>query len=74
MPWCDPCSVYKDATVIDDGKCPDCGEHVSEEQLQENDEQPATVGQSAPWHFWIVVVALIGYIGWRVIDLIMSIF
>ena len=37
-------------------------------------EPERTVGQSAPWHFWIVVVALIAYIVWRIVDLVMRIF
>ena len=74
MPWCDPCSVYQDATVVDDGKCPDCGEAMSESHAQAGDEEERTVGQSAPWHFWIVVVALVAYIGWRIVDLVLRLF
>ncbi len=33
-----------------------------------------TVGESAPWHFWIVVVALVAYIGWRIVDFVMGFF
>ncbi|MCP4228498.1 MAG: hypothetical protein GY929_19560 [Actinomycetia bacterium] len=22
----------------------------------------------APWHFWVMVVALVGYLGWRLVD------
>jgi len=31
-----------------------------------------TVGKSAPWHFWLLVVALAGYLAWRVVDFIIS--
>jgi len=33
-------------------------------------EEAATVGQSAPWHFWLVVVALAGYLIWRFVDFV----
>lgn len=75
MPWCDPCSVYHASADVDDGQCPDCGESVSHDDHVSNEvEEERTVGQSAPWHFWIVVVALIAYIVWRIVDLIMAIF
>lgn len=34
------------------------------------EEAAPTVGQSAPWHFWLVVVALAGYLIWRFVDFI----
>ncbi len=75
MPWCDPCSSYHAPTALDDGACPDCGEDVNHEDQHVTDAEPErTVGQSAPWHFWIVVVALIAYIVWRIVDLVMRIF
>lgn len=42
-------------------------EHEPDDALE---EEAATVGQSAPWHFWIVVVALAAYLIWRFIDFI----
>ncbi len=65
MPWCDSCSRYHAPTALADKLCPVCGGDVT---LAEADER--TVGESAPWHFWIVVVALAGYLIWRVIDAI----
>ncbi len=65
MPWCDSCSKYHAPTALTEGRCPVCGgavEHAAEDER--------TVGESAPWHFWIVVVALAGYLIWRVIDAI----
>ncbi len=74
MAWCDPCSIYHAPTALDEGKCPDCGEHVSSQDDPPTVEDERTVGQSAPWHFWIVVVALVAYIVWRIIDLVLAIF
>ncbi len=73
MPWCDTCSLYHAHTDLRDGAaCPDCGEVVSEANDSPQDpaheeDEVRTVGQSAPWHFWIVVVALVIYIGWRIV-------
>jgi len=69
MPWCDPCSQFHSPTAIDDGKCPTCGETVDADAPHGHDEaaETKTVGQNAPWHFWIVVVALAAYLLWRLI-------
>ena len=75
MPWCDPCSQYHAPTALHDGKrCPDCGEQADTEGPHAIEEEERTVGQSAPWHFWVVVVLLIAYILWRIVDLIRDIF
>ena len=65
MVWCDSCSSYHDAASgPDDGTCPACGAVLTAVEH----EEARTVGQSAPWHFWIVVVALAGYLLWRLVD------
>ena len=28
----------------------------------------ATEGEKVPWHFWIVVMALAAYLGWRLVQ------
>jgi len=64
MPWCDSCSHYHAPSALDDEQnCPDCGGPV-----EAGTDEDRTVGQSAPWHFWVVVAALAGYLLWRVID------
>ena len=45
---------------------------MTHDDAEKTDER--TVGDSAPWHFWIVVVALIAYIGWRIVDFVMGFF
>ncbi len=63
MPWCDTCDVYlAPNTVEGDGTCPTCHDPV--------DAADAKVEPQAkpPWHFWLVVVALVGYLGWRVVE------
>lgn len=70
MPWCDPCSQYHSQTALKEDACPECGGVVD----HTHDDEPRSVGQSAPWHFWIVVAALAAYLGWRLIDGIISLF
>ena len=64
MPWCDSCSSHHEASSeVVTGVCPACGAVLTAE-----DDTERTVGQSAPWHFWIVVVALAGYLLWRLVE------
>ncbi len=63
MPWCDSCDKYLAPSAAEtDGSCPDCGNKVDAADSVANVEQPI------PWHFWIVVVALVAYLGWRLVD------
>lgn len=53
MPWCDDCSRYsplKDLT--DGGGCPGCGRVLGPPP-------------KAPWHFKLLVLAVVLYIGYR---------
>ena len=68
MPWCDSCSAYHAPTALDGGSCPSCGGVVTDNSPPTHEEDEVrTVGQSAPWHFWIVVVALAAYLIWRAV-------
>jgi hypothetical protein len=67
MPWCEACSRYLTPnTVREDGTCPDCGDQV-EAAAQQNAETLAD--EKAPWHFKLMVVAVIAYLVWRLVDL-----
>lgn len=59
MPWCDDCARFWTPTSMPpDGSCPTCGAVIAE------------VPESRiPWHFWVLVVALVLYLGWRVVQL-----
>jgi len=48
----------------EDGTCPTCGRMVEE---QTNTE--AADDEKAPWHFKLMVVALVAYLGWRVVEI-----
>ncbi len=67
MPWCEECGKYLTPSAMNqDGTCPRCGRPVGEiEQraAQEIAEEPA------PWHFKLLVVALVAYLGWRFVEI-----
>ncbi|MGH1504452.1 MAG: hypothetical protein ACRBI6_12910 [Acidimicrobiales bacterium] len=63
MPWCDTCDRYLAPNAMTaEGTCPTCDEEVDTQDLA----VPPTT--KAPWHFWVMVVALVAYLGWRVIE------
>jgi hypothetical protein len=43
-----------------EGLCPTCGR-----DLEAPDATQATDDEKAPWHFKLLVVALVAYLGWR---------
>jgi hypothetical protein len=71
MPWCDACEKYwAPSSMNDDGSCPRCGTDLDTPPLaavrtdaaDDNDER-------APWHFKLMVVALVVYLVWRFADI-----
>ena len=65
MPWCDTCDVYlAPNTLREDGTCPTCEHTPDTADLAKATAAP----QRAPWHFWVMVVALVAYLGWRLVQ------
>jgi hypothetical protein len=63
MPWCDRCDRYLAPNALKtDGTCPTCAERVDTTDLK--NPVPAKV----PWHFWLMVAALVVYLGWRLVQ------
>lgn len=61
MPWCDECDrFYTPSTLSPDGECPE-GHPVAE---------PPGEDATLPWHFWLLLAALVLYLGWRLLQLI----
>ncbi|MEY4130203.1 MAG: hypothetical protein RLZZ31_327 [Actinomycetota bacterium] len=59
MPWCEDCSKFWNPNSVSaDGSCPSCGRLIGE---------PDQV-RKIPWHFWLLVVALVLYLGWRAVQ------
>ena len=49
-----------------DGTCPTCGRDVDAAAVRTKE---LVDEEQSPWHFKLLVVALIAYLGWRVVDL-----
>ena len=59
MPWCEPCGrFYNPNTLRADGTCPN--DHPV------SDAKDAST--KVPWHFWMLLIAIGLYLGWRVIQ------
>ena len=67
MPWCEECSKYLTPSAMNpDGTCPSCGRPVGEIE-----ERAAAVAEDekTPWHFKLLVVAVVAYLGWRLVEI-----
>jgi hypothetical protein len=82
MPWCEDCSKYWTySSLPPDGSCPTCGrvvttpEHPVGSVTAETLNLREMAGEKAkvPWHFKLMVVALVIYLGWRLVQLVMLI-
>lgn len=66
MPWCDGCDrFYNPNSMAPDGTCMKCGAFIADPK-----DEPAGDDRSAraPWHFWVLLIALVIYLGWRLIE------
>lgn len=73
MPWCDPCErFYNPNTLSAEQLCPDGHEVVHDEPAPgvpvRISRYEAAKEAGVPWHFWLLVGALILYLGWRAIE------
>lgn len=70
MPWCEDCErYYAPSAMTPEGHCPQC-----DADLLAPDPEPAE-GETdedvkVPWHFKLMIVLLIVYLGWRVWQLV----
>ena len=84
MPWCETCSKFwTPSSMKPDGACPTCGRVLARPEHPVSDEKPAPIdpkdldlkelaGENAkvPWHFKLLVAALVLYLAWRLFDLV----
>jgi hypothetical protein len=65
MPWCEDCAKYwTPNSMNDDGTCPTCDRVIDEPTASGDTDEEKT-----PWHFKLMVVALVAYLGWRVVEI-----
>ena len=72
MPWCEPCAKYFTPSAMnDDGTCPQCGTPIEDHgRAPERSPEGAADDESTPWHFKLLVVTLVIYLGWRFFQLL----
>jgi hypothetical protein len=71
MPWCDDCERFLNPNSLrEDGRCPSCGTVVAEPAEPAAGEAGGDDEYKAPWHFKLMVVALVVYLGWRAYQII----
>jgi hypothetical protein len=64
VPFCETCDrFYNPNTLNADGTCPTCGRQVGEGGAVPTEKPVAT-----PWHFKLLVLAVVLYLGWRLIQ------
>ena len=67
MPWCDGCAKYwAPSSMNEDGTCPSCGIDLDPPATaRTTTDAEAGVDEKAPWHFKVMVVALVVYLVYR---------
>ena len=71
MPWCEECAKYFTPNSVEtDGSCPTCGDTIQLPDDHDHHASGAEVDTEAtPWHFKLMVVMVVLYLGWRLVDL-----
>jgi hypothetical protein len=82
MPWCDDCErYYAPSAMTPEGHCPRCDADLlapdADRPSAGTDDAGAGAGagddagdEKVPWHFKLMVVLLVAYLGWRLVDLV----
>lgn len=77
MPFCEACErFYTPSTLSPEGDCPE-GHHVADPDEASQFIQSAAPPREeekdpkVPWHFWILLVAVVLYLGYRLFQGIM---
>ena len=69
MPWCDDCEKYwAPSAMTPEGECPTCGADLDPPELAGS----ADADEKAPWHFKLLVVALVIYLGYRFFEMFIA--
>lgn len=63
---------YSPSSLPPSGQCPTCGRSLAEArrvtERRRAAEETDRAGAKVPWHFWLLLVGVVGYLGWRVVQ------
>jgi hypothetical protein len=75
MPYCDACEKYwTPSSMNDDGSCPRCGADLDEPSSPAAVAATDPVEEKTPWHFKLMIVAVVAYLGYRFVEIGVKIF
>lgn len=77
MPYCDDCDKYwTPNSMNEDGTCPKCGTDLDPPKDPSSDVASGTTDddEGVPWHFKLMIVALVIYLGYRFVEIGIKIF
>ncbi len=70
MPWCESCHSYlMPNRVPSDRACPKCGNDIDLGQVASSPKKPQKQAK-VPWHFWLLLGAVVLYLAYRFVQLI----
>ena len=70
MPWCEDCAKYwAPSTMTPNGHCPTCDRLLEQPEAAKRGDHD---DERAPWHFKLLVVAVVVYLGWRFYQLFLG--
>jgi hypothetical protein len=67
VPWCDDCERYwAPSAMTPEGRCPTCDADLeAPARVGGGDGEESTEDEKAPWHFKLLIVALVVYLVYR---------
>ena len=65
MPWCDDCARFWSPPSLHEGACPTCGTVLTRPAATSEPSDGSEERPRAPWHFKVMLVALVVYLGYR---------
>jgi len=68
VPWCDECAKFWNPPSLHDGACPTCGAELETPVRVDPAGRQPDAGEErarAPWHFKLLLVALVLYLAFR---------
>jgi hypothetical protein len=77
MPYCDDCEKYwAPSSMSGDGTCPRCGANLDEPAIAAAHAAGAepVEDEKTPWHFKLMIVAVVAYLGYRFVEIGINIF